>query len=121
MLTRKDKTDYIYQTDLQQCHIHDEVYTCPEHILNKPLNNDCFLAHVSNIMDDIETHCNLKKSKPMHTVIQLLDDLLYFDLPQGIKMSQHCSTIKDLPVEGQGLIQIPPGCTIRHKLQKNHQ
>ena len=118
MLTRKDKTDYIYQTDLQQCHVQDEVYTCPEHILNKPLNNDCFLAHVSNIMDDIETHCNLKKSKPMHTVIQLLDDLLYFDLPQGIKMSQHCSTIKDLPVEGQGLIQIPPGCTIRHKLQK---
>jgi hypothetical protein len=50
-----------------------------------------------------------------------LDDLLYFDLPHGIKMSQHCSTIKDLPVEGQGLIQIPPGCTIRHKLQKNHQ
>jgi hypothetical protein len=118
MLTRKDKTDYIYQADLQQCKLKDEVYTCPEHILNKPLNNDCFLAHVSNLMDDIETHCTLKKSKPIHTVIQLLDDLLYFDLPTKVKLSQHCSTIKELTVEGQGLIHIPPGCTIRHRLQK---
>ena len=117
LLKSNTEHHHIYSSDLAQCDELEQVYTCPKEILDRPLDNVCFQAHLANNIDAIQLACVLKKSQAMNTVIPLQGGILYFDLPEDSKITRHCESFMELPLEGKGIITIPSGCAITHKMK----
>ena len=49
--------------------------------------------------------------------MQLQEGILYYDLPKDSRITRQCETITELPLTGNGIITIPSGCAIIHKMK----
>ena len=117
LLCSNTSLHHVYVSDLQQCQKKDTVYTCPLELLDWPEDNFCFCAHRANSIEAIQKACDLKKSQDMNSIIELQDGILYYDLPEESKVMRHCATITQLPLEGNGLVTLPPGCSLQYKMK----
>jgi len=107
---------FLLMSDFVHCQRAQNLLICPRHILDTPLTNPCFQAHIQNDFLEIHMSCSLSPALNPTSLFQLDNGLAFFNLPPGSVVETWCDTPSEISLHGTGLITIPWGCSLTHGL-----
>jgi hypothetical protein len=107
---------FLLMSDFVHCQRAQNLLICPRHILDTPLTNPCFQAHIQDDFLAIQMSCSLSSALNPTSLFQLDNGLAYFNLPPGSVVETWCDTPSEISLHGTGLITIPWGCSLTHGL-----
>jgi hypothetical protein len=65
----------------------------------------------------IERHCTLTRTPSKNRILRLDDATVYYNFPTSENIIQTCQTPTIIKLQGQGIFEIPTGCSIATRLE----